>query len=109
MFLEIKLFLSLHKGNNPILVRYQVNYCSINKPCDRVTEKSASTSVLLKNLTPRHIYQFTVRVFNENDDSDAERSTYTYIFKTSFKGEWICMEIIELPMKNRYPICLLLS
>ena len=75
------------KGNNPSLVTYQVNYCSINKKCDKYTEKSGKTTAVLKDLQRRHIYQFTIRVFNENMESDDEKSTYTYIFKTPYKGK----------------------
>ncbi|XP_066925410.1 protein sidekick-2-like [Clytia hemisphaerica] len=73
------------KGNNPSLITYQVNYCSINKKCDKFTEKASRTTALLTDLQRSHIYQFTIRVFNENMESDDEKSTYTNIFKTVSK------------------------
>jgi Fibronectin type III domain. len=76
------------KGNDAKKIQYQVNYCTINNNCNKFTKKSVKTNVVLKNLIPRHIYQFTIRVFNENDESGDE-SVFTYFFKTPYRGSFI--------------------
>ena len=74
------------KGNDPELIRYRVWYCTINTNCTVATPKSKLTSVVLKNLIPRHIYQFIIEVYNANNLM-GPNSIYKYFFRTKATGK----------------------